>query len=390
MFNKIPSLYKSVALYSSTALLIIGCYGSIKYYQTQCKHLKSELSKLRHQFGLQENQPSESDTRNYKHKQKPKIPFKKIIDEAYLIRDNTNKASMCVTNCDGELNPPFISAKGINYLKSNFISNDLDIFVDTYAKCGTTVGIKMVYKILEAKNKISAGSNKNKLNDPWNAVPWIEVDVSQQLLTSNIPNTFLSFIEKSNKNKTYRIWKSHQPFNNFPTKKIGKNTKIIHIIRNPKDVICSYYDFFSKEPLVNYNGSFNTLFNWFCDGTVVHSSIFDFELNWFRVKKNGILNDKQLLILSYEDIVRKPNEIINKVAMFLGYNLNKKEIDNIAYEISFKKSKMDAQKNSDIPVIVNKGKIGRWKNILTEKQSERIDRIIDARLKDSGIKFIFE
>eukprot|EP01083_Nonionella_stella_P192152 710614_1 len=130
---------------------------------------------------------------------------------------------MCVTSCDGELNPPFISSKGINYLKNNYISNEFDIFIDTYAKCGTTVGIKMVYKILETNNKISAGSNSNKLNDPWNAVPWIEVDVSQQLLKSPSPNDFLSFIEHSNKNKTYRIWKTHQPYNNFPCKIISEN-----------------------------------------------------------------------------------------------------------------------------------------------------------------------
>ena len=84
-------------------------------------------------------------------KKEIKIPFKKIEDEAYLIKEGDKEASMCVTSCNGELNPPFISAKGINYLKKNFNSNELDIFVDTYAKCGTTVGIKMVYKILEVE-----------------------------------------------------------------------------------------------------------------------------------------------------------------------------------------------------------------------------------------------
>eukprot|EP00483_Globobulimina_turgida_P001829 UN01831 len=320
-----------------------------------------------------------------------RIPFKKIVDEAYLIRDeNVPDASMCVTSCDGELNPPFISAKGIKYLKSNFVSNEFDIFVDTYAKCGTTVAIKMVYKILQANNKISAGSNGNNLNDPWSAVPWIEVEVSQQLIKNKSPNDFLSFIEHSNKNKTYRIWKSHQPFNNFPCKKIGKKTKIIHVIRNPKDVVCSYYDFFRKEPLVNYVGSFETLFDWFCDGSVVHSSIFDFELNWFRSMRNNILTDEQLLIISYEDIVRNPKEIIEKVGRFLGFNMDDKQINDISEAISFKKSKQEAEKSSDMSAIVNKGKIGRWREILTQEQSNRMDRIINTRLKDAKIQFTFQ
>ena len=250
----------------------------------------------------------------------------------------------------------------------------------------------MIYKILEANGKITAGSNKDKLNDPWNAVPWIEVDVSQQLLASKSPNDFLSFVEASNKDKTPRLWKTHAPFINFPAAKIGENTKILHIIRNPKDVVCSYYDFFRQEPLVAYKGSVNTLFDWYCDGSVVHSSIFDFELNWFRAQRDKVLSDKQLLIISYEDIVMKPLEIIKKVSDWLGYPMGDDKIKGIAEAISFKKSKEEAQTQgrSDIAVIVNKGKIGRWKTILTEQQSARMDRIMAARLKDSGIEFTFE
>ena len=235
--------------------------------------------------------------------------------------------------------------------------------------------------------------NTSNLNSPWTAVPWIEVDVSQQLLNAKSPNDFLSFIEHANKLKQTRIWKTHAPFCNFPSKNISPKTKILHIIRNPKDVICSYFDFFKKEPLVNYKGSFNTLFDWFCEGTVVHSSFFDFELNWFRALNNGILTKQQLLIISYEDINRKPAEVIKKVGNFLGYKLNEDKINKIAEAISFKKSKEEARKQSDMHVIVNKGKIGRWKDILTNEQSERLDRICKARLKDSipdGIKFVYE
>lgn len=228
------------------------------------------------------------------------------------------------------------------------------------------------------------------LNDPWNAVPWIEVDVSQQLVASPSPNEFMSLIEQSNKDKTPRIWKSHQPFNNFPAKSVGEKSKILHIIRNPKDVVCSYYDFFRKEPMVNYKGSFNTLFDWYCDGSVVHSSIFEFELNWFRALRDGKLTKDQLLIISYEDIVRKPTEIIKQVSTWLGYEMTKEQVDSVADAISFSRSKKEAEKNSAIGVIVNKGKIGRWKDILTKQQSDRIDRIMAGRLKDSGIEFTFE
>jgi len=323
-----------------------------------------------------------------KKKKEIKIPFVKIEDEAFLITGR-NGESMCVTACDGELNPPFISAKGINWLKNNFDSTELDIFVDTYAKCGTTVAIKMIYKILEAEGQMSPP--KASLNSPWTAVPWIEVEASQQLVNSPSPNDFLSLIEHTAKSKTRRIWKSHQPVNNLPVRKLGAGSKVLHVIRNPKDVVCSYYDFFRQEPMVNYKGSFDTLFDWFCDGSLVHSSFFEFELNWQRALRSGRLSGEQLLIVEYEDIVRKPKEVIVKVAKWLGFpGFAEAKVESVAEAISFAKSKKEAQANSDIAVIVNKGKIGRWKGILSQEQSERMDRIANARLKDSGIHFTYE
>lgn len=123
----------------------------IAYYKKECELLQTKLSELNarmYDMGKQEQKDEEKDD-GKKKKAEIKIPFKKIEDEAYCITDPSRKASMCVTSCDGELNPPFISSKGIKWLKSNFNTGELDIFVDTYAKCGTTVGIKMIYKILE-------------------------------------------------------------------------------------------------------------------------------------------------------------------------------------------------------------------------------------------------
>ena len=124
----------------------------VDFYRAECERLQQEVLKLRGQLELsggvaeetvEEIKTDEDEDEEEKPKKEIKIPFVKIEDEAFLI-EGRNGESMCVTACDGELNPPFISAKGINWLKGNFDSNELDIFVDTYAKCGTTVACKMV------------------------------------------------------------------------------------------------------------------------------------------------------------------------------------------------------------------------------------------------------
>ena len=83
-----------------------------------------------------------------------------IEDEAYVIRDKWTNATMTVTVCNGEANPPFISAKGINYLKNNFNTNEKDVFVDTYAKCGTTLCIHLVYQIFSRVGIQCSGASK--------------------------------------------------------------------------------------------------------------------------------------------------------------------------------------------------------------------------------------
>ena len=112
---------------------------------------------------------------------------------------------MRVTSVNGELNPPFISQKGVDYLQNNFDTNGLgkpnkkqinfqkhpnlgffpiffhpsiviklffflDIFVDSYAKCGTTLMIHVIYQILKHAKVPMAGASEQDMADPWTAV----------------------------------------------------------------------------------------------------------------------------------------------------------------------------------------------------------------------------
>ncbi len=84
-----------------------------------------------------------------KQRKKPKLdcPFVTIDDEMYQIKEDGVNASMNVTSYEGELLPPFLSAKGISWLNENFRTNKLDIFIDTFAKSGTTLTIKLVHQV---------------------------------------------------------------------------------------------------------------------------------------------------------------------------------------------------------------------------------------------------
>merc|ERR1719225_2165523 len=152
-------------------------------------------------------------------KKKPELecPFAVIDDEVYQIKEDGIDASMNVTNYNGELLPPFLSAKGIKWLNDNYKANALDVFIDTYAKSGTTLTIKLVHQILSANNEKIAVSDASQMSDPWKAVPWIEAEVSQELFKNKnkTPEKFLKLIKDSNDNKQWRMWKSHMSYGNL-------------------------------------------------------------------------------------------------------------------------------------------------------------------------------
>ena len=169
-------------------------------------------------------------------------------------------------------------------------------------------------------------------------------------------------------------------YNNLLKNIGGNNEKIIHTLRNPKAVFSSYASFFPKEPLVAYKGDIDTLFEWFCDGTVVHSNYWDHELEWIKAAKTR----NNILLITFEEIVKNPNQSIEKVAKFLNISLNKDEIEQIAMAISFKKMKED-NKSSGASILMNKGGVDRWKKVLSQSQSARMDRITRAKFHNSDI-----
>ena len=135
--------------------------------EQQLAQLQAELSRLQAKMNGASSQAGSEDSKHEEKEEKSKkkevkkldLPMKLIEDEAVLISEKGNDATMRVTICNGESNPPFISAKGIKWLKNNFHTNEKDVFVDTYAKCGTTLCIKLVYKVFESAGVVCDGAS---------------------------------------------------------------------------------------------------------------------------------------------------------------------------------------------------------------------------------------
>ncbi|XP_070541068.1 sulfotransferase 1E1-like isoform X1 [Ptychodera flava] len=144
-----------------------------------------------------------------------------------------------------------------------FECRDDDVFVVTYPKSGTTWAIEMVSLILN-----NADTEYNLSKEQFARVPVLEMRLElalrikfifliiYRLLAWLMPRSvqetmkyWLAAFEASD-GMTYlksmtsrRLIKSHLPCNFFPRKAFEKKSKIVYILRNPKDTYVSYYYF---------------------------------------------------------------------------------------------------------------------------------------------------
>ena len=195
-----------------------------------------------------------------------------------------------------------------------------------------------------------------------------------------------------------RAMKTHVPYRYLPKSARELKSKIVYIIRNPKDVMISYYHFCRmNSQLGNFKGTWNDFFQYFIDqGKILpYGNPYDHALGYWQHR-----DDDNLLIVFYEDIIANPKQVVQKVADFLGHNLSEECVDQIVQATRFEVMKENPMTNMNfgptdgldhsISPFMRKGKVGDWKNYFTDDQNRIMDEMYEERAKDSGLKYIYE
>ena len=208
--------------------------------------------------------------------------------------------------------------------------------------------------------------------------------------------------DKINLDKTVKIFKTHNAFwksgpHAFTNE---KNTKgVIHIVRDPRNVITSVMNHFSTE---DYDEAFKIMTNSKqsigskiknndTDLPTVISSWSNHYNSWKKMKKN-------YLQIKYENLVNNPEYEFGKIAKYLNENLNKyfevkqinQAIRNCNFENlkkqedekGFKESSKD--KKGNIKKFFHLGPKNNWKHILDEKTKENIEKVFNNEMAELG------
>lgn len=177
---------------------------------------------------------------------------------------------------------------------------------------------------------------------------------------SHIINEVYKTYQKE-RNEENRIWGDKTPVNTFFIDKIYRvfpDSKYIHILREPKDVACSYIKAGLCE---NYRQAAE-----------------DWKLSVEKaLSLKKALSPEQFFQIRYEELVQDPENTLKKIALFLNipysdsmleFYKNTENLGDVKYG--------DHHKNIGNPV--NTSSIGKWEKILSSEEKTMIEQITQA------------
>uniref|UniRef100_H2YWZ1 Sulfotransferase n=1 Tax=Ciona savignyi TaxID=51511 RepID=H2YWZ1_CIOSA len=177
-------------------------------------------------------------------------------------------------------------------------------------------------------------------------------------------------------------------------KRVG--TKVIYMIRNPKDQAVSLFHFVQNIPVSNsafadmYPHEWNKFLRSYMTGEQYLGMkpgewYPDHILSWYKYR-----NNENVMFVYYEDLIKNFKPTIKRVADFVNVKLSDEDIEQIETATSFNEMKSDAQSAEKLIKMYRKGGIGDWKNHFTVSQSEQMDLQISNKFAETDIDFVYE
>ena len=181
-----------------------------------------------------------------------------------------------------------------------------------------------------------------------------------------------------------RIYKTHLPYHLLPQGITEKHTKMVQIMRDPRDTAVSYYHFYrALSELGRYPGTWDDFLDMFKTGFVCVGDWFDYVTEWWSHR-----NDPNVLVIRYENMKSNPDSVIQTIAKFLGKSLNLETLTAIERHTQFENMKNNPMLNfkgvpnidEKISPFMRKGEVGDWVNYFTPSQIKDFHSLMVQRL----------
>ncbi|XP_044291188.1 sulfotransferase 2B1-like [Varanus komodoensis] len=243
------------------------------------------------------------------------------------------------------------SVETLSFVENEFQLLDDDTVVVTYPKSGT-FWMQEILGLIRNDGDPSRVQNLGVLERP----PWIEHEC---------------FLKRALALPPPRLLSSHLPFHVFPKSFLHSKAKVIYTMRNPRDVLVSFYYFAKGCKAFKNLGTLADFMEEFLSGNVLYGSWFDHVKSWIGVKERP-----NVFFVTYEELQQLDSVVEN--ASFQKMKENKMLQPSQLPERFFKPMK---------GIMFRKGICGDWKNHLTVAQSEHFDHVYREKMQGVGLTF---
>lgn len=205
----------------------------------------------------------------------------------------------------------------------------------------------------------------------------------------------LTPIAKLHKLHEPRVLNTHLPFSMLPTRSMrARRVKVVHVYRNPRDVMVSMYYHLRQFNLVNTE-SLQCFSEAFLSGIVMYGHYAQYlnQMNSF-IEDNP---DHPVFNLSYEQMKQSPHSTLLKLAEFLGVrDISHVLVADIVEACAFNRLKQVDETKQQVKFLgmeigqklYRKGVVGDWKNHLSEDEADAFDAAFNNVLDTDRFPFI--
>lgn len=151
---------------------------------------------------------------------------------------------------------------------------------------------------------------------------------------------------------TPRVIKTHYPIYFLPTRFWTTGSKIIYVVRNPKDMAVSLY-----HMLKNYffaDITIDDVINGIVNDTMLSSPCIDHILDFWSIK-----HLPNVLFVAYEDVVTNPFETIKSISQFLVCKYSDEQLNELTEYVSFDSMKKIKSINREEDVATMEELVGK-------------------------------
>ncbi|XP_076034910.1 uncharacterized protein LOC143021359 [Oratosquilla oratoria] len=295
----------------------------------------------------------------------------------------------------------------------DFKFRESDVVVMTHPKCGTTWIQEILWNMVHNPN-IDNPAAKEAVNK---RSPYLEMDMfsmgkMKEMALSDTVNPMLKQfaelcpganpadgigIQMSAAMPGIRIFKTHLTFNLLPPDLLD-TTKVVYVVRNPKDMCTSYFHHCHIVRFHDFQGDMDLFVDYLTNDELLYGPY------WNHIKESWKRRDHpRLYVLFFENLKADPMAEVRELDKFLGTNLTEEQMKKVIEHTSFDKMQardvhfriseeiekkiMNQEAIQTKGGFFRKGQVGDFKTMLTPVQESKIDAWTKMNAEGMDIEF---